>query len=353
MSDQFILWAFGDAHIATDMRRNRNSMKEAIEQIEYGNNDCPAVDWDIAINVGDMSGSQGLPDDEEGQMVADSYLYLKKHNREDIYDICGNHDRSGLNEPKNWWFQKWIDPIGKNTQYSGVNPLKRKYNISGTWERYSFCVGNLLFLMMSDINEPSQKKGRGDFGGNPGGVVSMETFQWWKDNVEKNQDKIIISAHHYMLKDTTVASGEYEGLQKDNKGNYKTYYHGYYPQSTPKGTSYLYWTGGISDAMLFENYLNEHPGAISLWLGGHTHTRPDDTTGGKTHIENKWGTTFINVAALSKHHAFLTTYPMSRVLYFTEGCSNVLVRCLDHDNEKRFLDKYDKVIDLGKKFYRL
>ena len=33
--------------------------------------------------------------------------------------------------------------------------------------------------MMSDINEPSQKIGRGDLGGNPAGEVSGETFEWW------------------------------------------------------------------------------------------------------------------------------------------------------------------------------
>jgi hypothetical protein len=29
-------------------------------------------------------------------------------------------------------------------------------------------------------------------------------------------------------------------------------------------------------AQAFESYLAAHPGAIDLWLGGHTHTHPDD-----------------------------------------------------------------------------
>jgi len=70
---------------------------------------------------------------------------------------------------------------------------KRPYPIQGTWERYAFRAGNLLFLMMSDINEPTQEIGRGDLGGNPGGVVSGETFRWWKRKVESNTDFIIIS----------------------------------------------------------------------------------------------------------------------------------------------------------------
>ena len=30
-----------------------------------------------------------------------------------------------------------------------------------------------------------------------------------------------------------------------------------------------------------------------MWLGGHTHTNPDDTYGGKSHIEQKWGVWFL------------------------------------------------------------
>lgn len=46
--------------------------------------------------------------------------------------------------------------------------------------------------MMSDINEPTQALGRGDLngkmGGNPGGVVSGETFRWWQQHVEAHPD---------------------------------------------------------------------------------------------------------------------------------------------------------------------
>ena len=120
---------------------------------------------------------------------------LQKHPREAVYNVCGNHDRSGLNEPQAWWWRKWVDPTGKNTAHSRVHSERRPYPIEGRWERYSFRVGNILFLMMGDINEPTQTIGRGDLGGNPG--------------------------------------------------------------------------------------------AVDIWLGGHTH--PDDTYGGKAHVETKWG----------------------------------------------------------------
>jgi hypothetical protein len=87
--------------------------------------------------------------------------------------------------------------------------------------------------MMSDINEPSQKIGRGTLGGNPGGVVSGDTFRWWQHMIEENRSSIVITASHYVLKDTTVASGEWEGMRRDPNGAWKSWYlHGdsYAPQ---------------------------------------------------------------------------------------------------------------------------
>ncbi|MDX1983900.1 MAG: hypothetical protein SFV51_26735, partial [Bryobacteraceae bacterium] len=193
-----------------------------------------------------------------------------------------------------------------------------------------FRAGNLLFLMMSDINEPSQKIGRGTLGGNPGGVVTGETFEWWKKMVERNRDSIIISAHHYMLKNTTVASGEWEGMRKDAEGKWRSHYHGYFPQGSPRGASYLYWVDGRPDAQAFENYLASNPGAIALWMGGHTHTHPDDTYGGKSHFEKKWGAHFLNVSALSRNHG-RTNVPMSRLL--TIRGNQVRVQCYLHTSQ--------------------
>jgi hypothetical protein len=264
--------------------------------------------------------------------------------------VCGNHDRSGLDQPKNEWWRKWVDPTGENTRYSGVHANRRQYAIEGTWERYSFRIGNVLFLMMSDINEPSQKIGRDTLGGNPSGVVTGETFEWWKKMVESNRDSIIVSAHHYMLKNTTVASGEWEGMRKGPDGNWVSHYHGLKPQGTPKGASYLYWVNSVEDAQAFERYLEAHPGAISLWLGGHTHTNPDDTYGGKRHIETKWGVHFVNVSALTAHHV-KTSVPMSRLLSF-EG-NQVRIQCYlhtDHHAPRGWYDKVERRLPLTRAF---
>ena len=319
------LWAFSDAHVGTDRRNGRESLADSLRQSEE------SFAWDFALDLGDQSGGQAVPADDEGEEVVRQFRALRKHRREAIYSVAGNHDRSGLDEPPNRWWRKWVDPTGENTRDSGVDARRRPFPVAGTWERYSFRAGNVLFLMMSDINEPSQKVGRGTLGGNPGGVVSGETFSWWKRMVERNRDKIIVSAHHYVLKDTTVASGEWEGMRQDENGQWRSHYHGYFPQGTPIGASYLYWVGSRPDAQAFERYLAAHPGAIAMWLGAHTHTNPDDTYGGKSHVETKWGVHFVNVSALARYHAGRTTLPMSRLLTF-QG-SEVRVQCYLHTSQ--------------------
>ena len=149
---KFRLWAASDAHVGTDLERgNRRSLAEAILQSERGGDeDGPPFDWDIMLNAGDYSGSQTPPDDEEGLEVVRQYSVSTKHGREDFYDLVGNHDASGADEETQWWFRKWVDPTGENSEYSGVYADRRPYPISGTWERYSFQVGNILFLIMGD-----------------------------------------------------------------------------------------------------------------------------------------------------------------------------------------------------------
>jgi hypothetical protein len=349
-SRTFKVWVFADAHVDTDKRNGRESLATALRQSEG-----PAgFAWDIALDLGDLSGAQGTPKDAEGLEIVRQFKVLERHRREQIYDLSGNHDRSGLDEPQAWWWRKWIDPTGEHTADSGVDARQRPFPIEGTWERYSFRVGNLLFLMMSDINEPSQKVGRGTLGGNPGGAVSGETFRWWKRMVEENRSSIVITANHYVLKNTTVASGEWEGMRRDQNGDWRTWYHGYYPKGTPQGASFLYWVDSKADSAAFENVLTAAPAATALWLGAHTHTTPDDTHGGKSHIENRWGTTFVNVSGLTQFHGpSENQVARSWLLTFTEGSDEVKAQCYLHADgyaPQGWYDKVGRTIKLPKPF---
>jgi len=353
---QFRLWAIGDAHVGTDIVRKRESLADAIRQSEQGGKGgAPPFEWDIAINVGDFSGDQGPPKDEEGREVVRQFAACTKHRREDFYDVAGNHDATGQGEATQWWFRKWVDPLGELTETSGVDPKRRRHPVTGTWERYEFRVGNLMFLMMSDRNDLPQPMGRGKRGGYPAGAVTKETFAWWQQRVEANRESIIISAHHHMLRETTVGSGDWEGLVKKADGSYSPRYHGQPADAgtAGEGASYLYFLDNKPKAMAFEHYLEAHPGAIDLWFGGHTHTNPDDNFNGRTHIERKWDANFINCCALSRYHGAERSRPMSRLLTFTEGSTEVRVQCYLHDDShaaQGWHDKTERKIRLGKAF---
>ena len=206
--------------------------------------------------------------------------------------------------------------------------------------------------MMSDRNDTGPPVGRGQRGGYPAGAVTGETFNWWKQHVKDDSDSIIVSAHHHMLKETTVASGEWEGFRQVN-GKWQSDYHGYFPQGGPRGASYLYWLDDKPDAQAFEGYLEKNPNAIDFWLGAHTHTTPDDNKGGRTHVERKWDVNFVNCSALTRCHGHHRSTPMSRLLTFTEGSSKVRVQCYLHTSQFRpegWYEKAERTLDIGKPF---
>jgi len=348
---QFRLWVVCCAHVGTDLKKGRESLAEAIRQSETGGSaGGPPFDWDLCINLGDLAGSQEAPNDEEGEIVVRQYGAAKKHRREQFYDVAGNHDASLPDQESMGWFQKWVDPEGKHTGSSRVDPKARPYAIEGSWERYAFRVGNLLFLMMSDRNDGGPPAGRGKRGGYPSGAVSGETFRWWQTLVEQNRDAVIVSTHHHMLKETTFASGEWEGYTKKPDGSWQSYYHGYFADGGPQGASYLYFVDGKPDAQAFETYLGQHPRAIDLWLGGHTHSHPDDRKGGRSHVERKWDVNFVNCSALSRWHG-RTNVPMSRLFTFTEGSNQVRVQCYLHTDQyapQGWYAKAERTIELSR-----
>jgi len=354
----FRVWVAGCAHVGTDRRHGRESLAHAIRQSEQAGPGGFA--WDIALHLGDIAGSQGFPDEAEGREVVRQFAALRTHRREQFYCLAGNHDA----DPDYAWHRTWVDPTGDHTARSGVDASRRPFPIAGTWERYAFRAGNLLFLMMSDRNDLEPPVGRGQAGargGYPAGAVTGETFQWWRRSVEADRDAVIVSAHHHMLKETTVGSGPWEGTGRPGpgggppkgvrRGKYAFAYHGYFPNGAPEGASYLYFVDGKPDAGAFETHLAEHPGAIDLWLGGHTHTYPDDRLSGRTPIERKWGVTFINACALTRHHAGRS--PMSRLLTFTDGSDAVRVQLVLHTDDfapRGFADAYERTLRLGKPF---
>lgn len=317
------IWACGCCHIHSDLKHGRRSLAEAIEQSEDGGAEGgEPFEWDVMLNLGDLSGTQGPPRDVDGPPVVEQLRAGRRHRAEQIYCLLGNHDASGPGEDTQWWFRKWIDPTGEHPQFSGVRAERRPFPIEGTWERYSFVAGNVLVLMIGDRNDGGPPKGRGEVGGYPAGAITRETFEWWRTMVEANQDKIIITCAHHMLRDTTTATGRWEGIH----GNY---HHEY---EDAEGASYLYWVGDDIDSNLFHDYFDSHPGAIDLWLGSHTHAHPDDRFGRKEMVVRRWGITFANVGAMTRYHGRSERrwWPSSRMLILSPGSREAALRCYLH-----------------------
>ncbi len=335
---QFRVWAVSCAHVPADIRRGRESLAKVLRQSEGLVKDAPAFDWDIMLDAGDLSAHQQPPGDRDGQELIRQYRAMTKHRREQIYNVPGNHDAPYYDHGPGSWFKKWGDPLGEHTEFSGVDPKRRPFAVKGTWERYKFQAGNMLFLMLADRNDAPTPVGRGHSqdaksGGYPPGAVTRATFNWWKQQVLDNQDKIIVTMHHHALRDTTVASGRGEGHPR---------YHG--STGGAEGSSYLYYIienddpdnfQYTKDAHVFEDFLDDFHkkhgrGAIDLWIAGHTHVKsPDDDFGGKTISEQRWGATFLQVAALTVHHG--GSHPLSRLLTFTDGRSDVRAEVYLHE----------------------
>ena len=104
-------------------RRGRENLVESIQHSETD------FQWDLALDLGDMSGGQAVPADEEGEEIVQQFgKALRKHDREQIYSLGGNHDRSGLDEPKNWWWHKWLDPLKRaQPPITESTPANRPY----------------------------------------------------------------------------------------------------------------------------------------------------------------------------------------------------------------------------------
>jgi len=324
--------------VPADIRRGRESLALAIRQSEGLVKAAPRFDWDLMLDAGDLSAHQTPPGDRDGMELHRQYRAMTKHRREQVYNVPGNHDAPYYDKDPGSWFRKWGDPLGEHTKFSGVDPMRRPFPVEGTWERYRFQAGNVLFLMLADRNDVPSPVGRGHSkqgqrGGFPAGAVTRATFNWWKQQVTENQDKIIVTMHHHVLRDTTVGSGRGEGNPR---------YHG--NSGGAEGSSYLYYLienddpndfRFIKDAQVFEDFLDafhkEHGrGAIDLWIGGHTHVKgPDDDWGEKTITETRWGVGFVQVAALTRHHGGST--PLSRLLTFTEGVDQLQADVYLHD----------------------
>lgn len=329
----FVWWSISDPHLQTDLPGYRSLESAILDSTNGGTQGGESFAWDIATVAGDWTGTV-CPTDSDGQDLIDQWAGAGADPNY-FYGVIGNHD---ANTSDNAWFEKWVDPLGQHTAFSLVDNTKRPYAVQGTWEHYSFEVGNILFLMLSDRNEGPPPFGRLCSAGYPSGRMSLETYNWWVQQVDSHPNHIIITISHQALFETTVYTGFDEG--------YLQGIHGGHSWADRRGSSMIYaidnWTiDGLDENEVyigqrdfgFVRYLQDHPGAIDLWIHGHTHHNlyPGITFNGRSEIESKYGVTFINTGALTiKHGGPLAPY--SRLFEFYAQSSTVRMRTYMHTN---------------------
>jgi hypothetical protein len=329
----FVWWSISDPHIQTDLPGYRSLESAILDSANGGDQGGESFTWDIATVAGDWTGV-ACPTDSDGQDLIDQWNGAGADpNR--FYGVIGNHD---ANTSDNAWFEKWVDPLGQHTGFSGIDNGRRPYPVQGAWDHYSFQVGNILFLMLGDRNEGPPPFGRLCSAGYPSGRMSLDTYNWWVQQVDQHPDLIIVTISHQALWETTAYTGFDEG--------YLQGIHGGHSWADRRGSSMIYtiddWTiDGLDENenyigardFGFVKYLQDHPGAIDLWIHGHTHhyMYPGKSYNGRSDVEKKYGVTFINTGALTKNHGGPMA-PYSRLFSFYANSSTALMQTYMHSN---------------------
>lgn len=259
----FKIWVLSDIQ-----PRNSNDKEVFKDAITDVNNHIPGID--MAIVAGDIS-NKGKSKTYDWYLSARELSYIKDWN-----EIGGNHDLK--------------TDLGKFF----LEDIKPNFH-------YSLTRGNILFIFMSD-----EQRGKPT-------EISDETFNWWKELVINNQDKIIVVVTHAPLE----ASGiPFSGL-RDRQ---------------------------VIDSGRFTEVLKKYK--VDLWLSGHLHL--PHYLANTVQNEQYNGTVFVNISSIRPEFLHIKNSE-SRVITFVCGWDYVLVQARDHDS-KQFDENLSSVYQLSKKY---
>lgn len=262
--DDFILWVFGD--IQPRNEKDLLAFEIAADDVSRMKN------IDAAICVGDIVhwGS--------GSRVEESYSWFysvyKRAGVRELYEIAGNHDARNL--------EAYFKATGK--------PL-----------HYALKYGNLLIILLSDEKDSSSTD------------ISDGAFLWWKNLVESNRDKNIITVTHSHL----------------------------------KGSGFLYNIisyRNVRESERFTDVLKKE--RVELWLCGHTHI-PSCLGLSKRRISSLNDTVFMNAASIREDYFFSDAE--SRIITLKNGSDEMTVRIRDH-RESEFREILEQTVKLKVKF---
>lgn len=258
------IWVLSDIQPKNDY--HREVFEKAIMEI---NENVTGID--MAIVGGDIA-NQTEAETYDWYVSTKSLSYIK-----DWYEIAGNHD---LKSDMGKLFKEKIKP---------------DFN-------YSITKDNILFIFMSD-----------EGGGKPT-EISDETFNWWKELVLRNQDKIIVVVTHAPLEGSGIPFSSLRDRQ-------------------------------IVDSERFTEVLKDYK--VDLWISGHLHL-PHAFTNSVVKKDKYNGTIFLNISSM-RPEFFNLKKSESRVITFTCDSDEILIQSRNHE-DKSFDDSLSYVFKLSKKF---
>lgn len=304
---------FGCPHCNADLSFGRESITEAMNS-----QGREGLRVNEAFILGDFAATQAAiespSDDVEGSAVANQLNGQIIH-RQCIYCLRGNHDAGKSNYD---WFNKWIDPFGVNNASSGVLPRSEIIRDGEETDHYALIRRNSIFIFINDCNEMESPIGRDDVvdGGYPSGAINRKSWDFIKAQIALHTTKTCFVLSHNLLKDTTIATGDNEGV---NGG-----YHGSSGKPIASGRLediYDYSDGSNSSADEIITWMNNNSGKIFMWCGSHTHFKVGETYAGRGDYILKHGTHFLNVGALSRYHAGKDA--LCRLMLFQDGSNEL------------------------------
>ena len=262
--DDLVFWAFSDI-------QPRNGAEK--KYFEIAADDIAGMkNIDAALCAGDIV-QQGS---EKRAIESYNWFYntYRKTGIRNLYEIAGNHDSLNVNA--------YLEATGK--------PL-----------HYALRYGNLLLILLSDEKYSS------------GSDISDGAFFWWRDLVETNRDKSIITVTHSHL----------------------------------NGSGFIYNIishRNVTDSDRFTEVLKKEK--VELWLCGHEHI-PSFLGLSKRQIESLGGTVFMNISAIREDHCFSDAE--SRIIILKKGSDEMTVRIRNH-RQGKFKDLLEQKIKLKVKF---
>ena len=243
------IWALSDIQPKND--EQKRELDDAIRDI---NKNVPDIDF--AIVAGDI-----VNDADERDF--DWYISTKPSSYIKVwYEIAGNHDLK----------------LDRGEGY------KRK--IGGDFY-YSVAKGNILFIFMSN-----EARGKATY-------ISDETFNWWRDLVISNQDKIIVVITHAPLQGSGIPFSSMHDKQ-------------------------------VLDSGRFARVLKDY--RVDMWISGHLHL-PHSFTNNIVVKKKYNGTIFMNISSVRTELLGLKDSE-SRILTFSCGSDQVLIRSRNHTERK-------------------